>query len=401
MKRFYASLLPFYLSFIFFTSCKNEQSLSPKLGKATFSLWPKTKGGGRIKETVIPAFVLLSIKNSNGKLVQENKKFPLFAFGLSYISEELQLHTDTYQLTQFAVLDAANKVIYATPLEGSNLAKYVNDPLLISFGISENQNTQVIPQVLAVLNNDTPESFGLASFGFEVVKVIAWLHSEEYFMYDPTTDGFVGSFKKIYTYDQDKLIQINGYDYDPTTNSYDPGYKYQEYHYDSKGKLARKINFVGDNGIKFIHEYEYLSDEKTKVTRQEYYNSYQVGSPDWWIMEKGPSSLTVKYYQGNNELYQELNYEMDGMGNVISVVANPPFPGGKIYYKYDDSPNPNRFPELGGEYGVDTEKYLSQNNMVGQANEPNPKSNKIIEYNKEGYPVVIISGTVKRVLNYQ
>lgn len=390
-------------------SCNHEERPSPTLGEATFSLAPKTKSNGRVSETATPAFVLVSIRNSNGKAVQNSKKLPLFAFGTNYLSESLPLQIGTYQLPQFAVLDATNKVIYATPLEGSELAKYVTNPLPMSFTVFENVTTQVVPQVLVVAREDTPESFGLANFGFELVERVAKLKSEEYFIYDPANStamgGFVRSGKKTYTYSQDKLVQTDFYDYDLTTNSYDPGYKFEEYQYGSVGKLARKINFVGDNGIKFIHEYEYLNDGSTKITRQEYCNDAPLGQPDWWIMEKGSSSLTVKYYQLDNALYHELNYEMDGKGNVISkagMAHNPPSPVEKVYFTYDNSPNPYRFQVLGGEFGTDTEKYLSLNNVVGQASDPNPISTKIIEYNKEGYPVtIIIPASSKRVLTYQ
>jgi hypothetical protein len=402
MKKNHTVVVSLLLVSLFYC-CKHEEKVSPTLGNATFSLSLKTKSGGRTAETATPAFVLLSLKDGNDKAVQNSKKLPLFPFGQSYLSENLSLQTGTYLLTEFAVLDASNKVIYATPLDGSDLAKYVADPLPISFTISENTTIQVVPQVLAITSEDAPESFGLASFGFEVIERITQLHTEEIFLYDPasstSTDGFVGLLKKKYTYEQDKLVQIDLYEYNPTTNSYDPGYKYEEYHYNSKGKLAQKIKFT-PNGIKWIHEYEYLSDESTKVTQQEYYNDAPIGQPDWWIMEHGPSSLTVKYYQRNNELFLELNYEMDGKGNVISQARTPSAAVGKLYFKYDNSPNPYRFPVLGGEFGTDPEKYLSQNNVVGQADHPNPESTRIIEYNKEGYPVIIITQSSKRVLTY-
>jgi len=169
MKRQIVSVLLIFFLLFFSISCQHEENLSPTMGKAIFSLSKKTRGNGRVSETATPAFVLLAIKGNNGS-VQENVKLPLFPFGQSYLTESLPAVPGIYQLTQFAVLDAANKIIYATPLEGSDLAKYVTDPLPMNFTISENQSTQVIPQVLAVSSEDTPESFGLASFSFEIVE---------------------------------------------------------------------------------------------------------------------------------------------------------------------------------------------------------------------------------------
>ena len=68
-------------------------------------------------KTATPAFVLFSIKDSNGE-VQENIKLSLTSFGQRYISENLELQEGKYQLTQFVVLEEAEKIIYATPLEG-------------------------------------------------------------------------------------------------------------------------------------------------------------------------------------------------------------------------------------------------------------------------------------------
>jgi hypothetical protein len=390
-----------FLSF----SCQQDENLPPTLGKATFSLSPQTRNSGRVSGKSTPDFVLLNVKDSKGK-AQENIRLPLYALGQSYMSENLDLQTGTYQLTQFTVLDAANQVIYATPLEGSELAIYVNDPLPMEFSIIENQGTQITPQVLAIASDDTAELFGLASFGFEVVNAGVKLHSEEFFTYDPTnaasTEGFVQSLKFMYKYQEDKLIQIDVYDYNHNTGSYDyPSYKLEEYAYGSSGELIRKVQFVGESGSKWIHEYEYLGNESIKVTRRRYFHDDPVSHPDWWIMKKSPSSLNVKYYQLNDEPYAELSCEIDGKGNVISMWSDPPLSGGKIYYIYDNSPNPNRFPELSGASEVHLAKYLSQNNVVEGTNDSNLKTTLTIEYNKEGYPVKIVAPTYKRLLTYQ
>jgi hypothetical protein len=95
-----------------------------------------------------PAIILLSVQDRQGKR-QENIKLVLYNFGKGYVSENLELQTGCYQLIQFAVMDAAHKVMYATPTEGSDLAEYVTDPLPMAFVVT-NEGTQVIPQVLIV-----------------------------------------------------------------------------------------------------------------------------------------------------------------------------------------------------------------------------------------------------------
>lgn len=169
MKKLVVNFSHVFILLVVLVSCSNEEDSLPTLGKANFSLSRKARDNGRVNEAVVPAFVLLSVRDSKG-ISKENIKLSLVVFGQSYISENLELKTGTYQLIQFAVLDAGNKVIYATPLEGSDLEKHVTNPLPLDFTIDENQNTQVIPEVVAVSSEDTPESFGLASFSFEVVE---------------------------------------------------------------------------------------------------------------------------------------------------------------------------------------------------------------------------------------
>lgn len=168
MKKLKNYLLPFCALMVFSYSCRNEESFSPNKGKANFSVSSEQADNGRAGEIDKPAFVLVSIKDSHGN-EQENIKLSLFTFGQGYVSENLELQSGNYQLIQFLVLDASDKTIYATPREGSNMAHFVIDPLPIEFAITENEGTAINPQVLRVLDEDTPEDFGYANFGFEVI----------------------------------------------------------------------------------------------------------------------------------------------------------------------------------------------------------------------------------------
>jgi|GEM_PF-3317796 len=229
------------------------------------------------------------------------------------------------------------------------------------------------------------------------------LQSEEYLTYDATAlpAGFVASFKKTYYYEQNRLIRIDASDYNPITHSYDAGYKVEEYHYTSDGKLSQKIEFLGTTGSSWVEDYEYLDATTTKVTRYESLVNGSKSQPDWWIMEKTPTTLTVKYYQLNNELYQQMICDIDAQGNMISISGDPTFPAGKIYFKFDSAPNPYQFPELSGEYGLEAQKYLSANNLVESSNDLNLKSTRTMEYNANGYPVTITTLTSKTILTYQ
>jgi hypothetical protein len=188
-----------------FISCQTDE-MPQSTGAISFSLLNKIREENRTTGVVTPAFVLLSVKNEAGVMVLENKKLPLFSFGQSYVSENIELPVGNYKLTQFVVLDAANKAIYATPIEGSELAKYVEDPLPISFTVFENKTSLVVPQVLEIEPNDMPENFGYVSFGFEIFTINTIKKTET-----RDVNGLLLNYT-IYVYNPvNKLIGIKSY----------------------------------------------------------------------------------------------------------------------------------------------------------------------------------------------
>ncbi|WP_276371588.1 hypothetical protein [Chryseolinea sp. H1M3-3] len=153
-------------------SCDKPDEVTPTKASATFTFSEKQKStGGRISGTSVPAFILLSLEDINGKEIIKDKKLTLHTFGESYVTEAIELTPGDYKLTKFLVQDAANIVIYATPLEGADLESFVDDPLPINFSVSRNITTRLSPQVLTVNEDDRPESFGYVGFGFEIANV--------------------------------------------------------------------------------------------------------------------------------------------------------------------------------------------------------------------------------------
>ena len=126
------------------------------------------------------------------------------------------------------ILDEEDQIIYATPMEGSELAGLVNDPLPIEFIVSENESTLVTPQVLAVESTDTPESFGFASFGFEVVE--PRIKEIQYY------DGAISRF--IYEYQHGKIISsIYEYCYPDLASCMQTGS--ESFEYDNYGRVIK------------------------------------------------------------------------------------------------------------------------------------------------------------------
>src|SRR4051812_6979453 len=169
MKRLVVSLVCLCTSFFFYSCNHNHYETTPAKGSVTFSLSQGKIAGGRVAAEAASTAVI-SIKDGQGNLIYENHKLSLIAFGQDYISESLSLGTGNFTLTGFAILNSANEIIYASPVENSDKAKIVSKPLPMPFTISKENTTQVIPEVIAVTNQDTAASFGYASFGFKVVN---------------------------------------------------------------------------------------------------------------------------------------------------------------------------------------------------------------------------------------
>ena len=113
--------------------------------------------------------IMVSILNKEGVPVMEDELIPLFNFGSGFISKKIELETGEYTLVKFMVINAAGEVLFAAPVEGSPKSYLVLKPLPVGFNISTQGVTRIVPEVLAVLN-ESPQEFGYAAFGFQVVK---------------------------------------------------------------------------------------------------------------------------------------------------------------------------------------------------------------------------------------
>ena len=113
--------------------------------------------------------LMVSIEDMEGTVIMSDSLIPLYIFGTGYVSENIKLKTGQYKLTKFMVINPAGEVVYATPVEGSELAYLVNDPLPILFTINSERTTKVIPEVLYV-GQHTPGEFGYAGFGIQIIK---------------------------------------------------------------------------------------------------------------------------------------------------------------------------------------------------------------------------------------
>lgn len=151
---------------------KNENTGT---GTAEFSVSMLSDAGSKSAlsdSTVAKSYqLMISVEDLTGKAIFTDKLIPLYSFGTSYISESVEIPSGEFKLTKFMVINTSGAVIYASPLAGSPLAYLTKKPLPFNFKIYSNQTTKVLPEVLAVADH-TPDKFGYASFGVQVIKPV-------------------------------------------------------------------------------------------------------------------------------------------------------------------------------------------------------------------------------------
>jgi hypothetical protein len=250
MKFIKSKYLSYLLLICLLVSCQLEDNDIPAKGLIQFSYKAENpNSGGRTKDTPTPAAVLLTLTDNEGSVIEQNKKLSLYAFGSSFTSEGLQLTVGNYVLTQFVVLDAADEIIYAAPLEGSDKAQFVIDPLPINFSVGENGSTTITPQVLAVNEIDTPENFGYVSFAFEVVEMklpkLAEIQYES------------GDHKIVYSYDdQHRVSKIEELSFENSGWNVSIAF---HYNFSNDGKLA-SVDSYQDGSLLHSDIYSYYSN---------------------------------------------------------------------------------------------------------------------------------------------
>lgn len=120
-------------------------------------------------DSVVPKFVVISIKNSSGNYILNAKKLELIKLGDSYFTKNIELEEGDYTVDDFLVLDSSSSTIYLTPKIGSDFEELVSTPLPYSFHISTSKTNNVI---LDVISSDLGEAdqYGYATFSFNIVK---------------------------------------------------------------------------------------------------------------------------------------------------------------------------------------------------------------------------------------
>lgn len=130
--------------------------------------------------------LVVTILDDQGNAVYDQEQLSVFNFSGTMAAEPISLNPGNYQLTEFLVLDEQGIVIYATPIEGSEYAHLVVDPLPIDFTIAADQTTDVVPEVIDT-EEFTPDVFGYTSFQFILAEHFNFLIAA--FAFDQGTQG--------------------------------------------------------------------------------------------------------------------------------------------------------------------------------------------------------------------
>ncbi len=111
---------------------------------------------------------LVTILGEDGQVVYDKELLHFYTFGESFVTEKISLEAGHYLLAEFLLVDSSMKVLWATPLEGSNLAHMVDHPLPIEFKIEAITTTHLKPEVVWV-GNHNPGDFGYVAFDVQFV----------------------------------------------------------------------------------------------------------------------------------------------------------------------------------------------------------------------------------------
>ena len=172
MKKIFHILL---LSF-FVISCSSDNDEPNLVDEPTIALEGKQVFRIDLKELLAksqflenqkklePAFVLLSINDSDGVSIFTRKKIELVKVGDSYVTDEITLESGTYSVIEFIVTDLNDVVISIAPKENSVLAQFTTKPLPFDFVVSTDETKETATENINAAGY-TSVDFGYTGLG--------------------------------------------------------------------------------------------------------------------------------------------------------------------------------------------------------------------------------------------
>lgn len=190
-----------------FQSCNvSDQETEPIKGTVNFSFskYDKSEITSRISENENIDAILISIVDNSGNTINDRTKIQLYEFNGEYLSEPVSFSPGEYWVSEYIILDSANKAIYAAPLKGSNLAELVSQPLPLSFQVLENSVSKTSIEVLSTSLGNS-QAFGYSTFSLDVVETLALKLSV--FSYNEDEENFDFTTATLEVFANDTLIR--------------------------------------------------------------------------------------------------------------------------------------------------------------------------------------------------
>jgi hypothetical protein len=367
-------LLHFFLFAFLFGGCQKDLEIN-STGKIAFELASKKlSDDGRVSDSIVPSSILITIETSTGVSFLNNKKIFIYPFGSGYISESIELPIGNYKLTKFIVLNSHDESILAAPVAGSVLAALVSNPLPISFSITGNSSTQVVPEVLPVSSTNDPVQFGYTVFGFNVKKRI---HSKTFFEFDSAKNDLVESWKDVYKFEGTLLKEVNSFVIDHNLNIL---WSRKFFEYNEKNQLTI-IKFQPQANANYFHVKQFdHSASETKITMFEMTDKWK--SVEYYTTRK----ISSTYVQLVDD-YRTIDYTIMNSNLVNLKLSDRPF---ITKMEYDTHTNPEYFIDAISELTYANTEIGSKNNLIKSTVVENGVEKTIltvsITYDADGYP---------------
>ncbi|MCT4601494.1 MAG: hypothetical protein N4A59_01150 [Marinifilum sp.] len=288
-------LLPLMLLSVLFSCSENKPEIDEELeGKGTLVINSKETG---VKSSSGTSYELDDLKTAiitieqNGEVLEgyDAKEVQLEKWGENSITiSGIELDKGTaYSITEFELKNNDKATTFASPIDGSEAASWVQKALPINFDIKANETTEVEVQVVTTLGA-TPDDFGYNKFTFadKTPKVQAYLENIEAIflgkgekMVHHFTKRGIPTYSEVYrNHAINKHVTL---DYIAET--------FKHYYIDDKTmpeKLVREIHTDGN-----LHEYQIINYHASgNIAKME------TASSLWEINDKG---LLAKYTSKN------------------------------------------------------------------------------------------------------
>lgn len=163
----------YFLLFTLMVSCSNSESDSGgpeavEQGGQSFSIFNKeitAKATSVVGKEYVPAYAFVSIETSQGVQVFDFEKLDVLLKGDSYVTEEVMLDPEPYNLTEFVLVDSDDVVVALVPTETSALSQFSGTSLPFSFTVqSGNSKT-------ATVENIGADGYSFVEFGYNEAEL--------------------------------------------------------------------------------------------------------------------------------------------------------------------------------------------------------------------------------------